>query len=173
MFDPSDWPLLALLAFPIAVAGVIVRGRGRRNIERVLDTTLAVRSLRDLQQGVVVFAGSWRAVGRDGRGVIEDDGAAALIDRGAGAPPIVDGARVLCRGVAGGDAPDPRGGGYRSSGRLTVVDASGAGDFVTTETDRLSHLLRASKRDAIVGAMLVAVSVAWIVAGVALWLRAE
>jgi hypothetical protein len=127
--------------------------------------------LRDVQPGVVVFAGTWRAVA-GGRGVIEDDGAAAVIERGAGASAIADGARVLCHGVARGDAPDPRGGGYRGAGRLPLVDVSGAGDFVTTHVDRLEEARRSSRRAALVGAMLVALSVAWMVAGLALWLQA-
>jgi hypothetical protein len=174
MFDPSDWPLLAMLALPLAVAGVMVRARGRRSLERATATATARRSLRDLAPGVVAFDGTWRAVSSSGggRGVIEQDGAAAIIDRGAGAPAISDGARVLCHGVVRGDGPDPRGGGYRGAGRLPLVDATGAGDFVTTDVERFARAQRVARRDATLGAILVALAVAVVVAGVAVWLQA-
>jgi hypothetical protein len=171
MFDPSDWPLLAILALPLGAAGLVLRVRGRRSLERASATATARRSLRDLAPGVVAFGGTWRAVG-GGRGVIEDEGAAALIDRGAGAPAISDGARVLCHGVVRGDGPDPRGGGYRGAGRLPLVDASGVGDYVTTDVERLERARRVGRRDALLGAILVALAVAVVVAGLAVRVQA-
>jgi hypothetical protein len=171
MFDPTDLPLIAMLALPLGVAGMLMRARGRRSLDRVMTTATARRSLRDLAPGVVAFGGTWRAVG-GGRGVIEDEGAAAIIDRGAGASAISDGARVLCHGVVRGDGPDPRGGGYRGAGRLPLVDATGAGDFVTTDVERFARVQQVGRRDATLGAILVAVAVAMIVAGMAVWLQA-
>jgi hypothetical protein len=175
MLDPADWPLLALLVLPLGIAGLVLRARGRRSLARVSAAghLMAGGRLRDLAPGVVAFLGTWRAVAGE-RGVVEDeDGAAVVIGRGAGASPIADGARVLCHGVAGGDVPDPRGGGYRGVGRLRLVDASGAGDFVTTDVDRWERARRVGRRDAIVGALLVALSVAVVAAAMALWLQAR
>jgi hypothetical protein len=170
MFEPSDWPLISLLALPLGVAGLMLRARGRRGVERALASGTARRRLRDVQPGVVTVEGTWRVLD-GGRGMIEDDGAAAVVDRGAGAPAIADGARVLCHGVARGEVSDPRGGGYRGPGRVAVIDATAAGDFVTTEVDAFERARAESRRRAVMGAMLVMLAVAAVVVGVALQLQ--
>jgi hypothetical protein len=160
LFGWAAWGPVLLVAAPLAAVGLMVRASARRRVEALALTQAARRRVGDVTAGIVTVEGTWRVV-RGGDGLVEDDhGAAVLVTREEGAAAIVDGARVLVVGCAGGEGDDPRGSGYRGHARLPRVVACGLGHFVSTEPTLLERQTRAARLRATVGASLFAAGVA-------------
>jgi hypothetical protein len=169
-FDLTDWLIFLVPSLPLAIAGLWLRRSARRAGELAQVARAARRRVGDVRPGVVALVGTWRALA-GGRGLVEDGADAVVVDCGHGAPAFRDGAEVLVVGVARGDADHPRGA-FRGSGRVPLVDASGAGDRVTTDVHALDGALAAARRRARVGGALFAVAVAIAGAGVVIVWRA-
>jgi hypothetical protein len=151
------------LAAPLAIGGLWLRRRARRAIERLRLVESARRAVRDVQAGDVALVGEWRAIGGQ-RALLAADGAEVIIDHRLDQAAIADGARVSVFGRAVRRAPDPRGGGYRSS-PLWVVETADEGHFVRPQPTDPRRERRRAHGFAGLGAALVAVSLGAMIAG--------
>jgi hypothetical protein len=172
--DASDciaWPAL-LVGGPLAFAGFVMRRRARRMLD-ALDRILDVRRpLRDVGPGLACISGRWRALD-DRRGLVEDDGGAALVVLAPGhdgAAPA-DGTDVVAYGLGGGLVDDPRGAGYRGDARLPQLAIVDAGHFVRPAAHSLERAVAGAQRIASLGAITFALGVGVVATAVVIALR--
>ncbi len=164
---------VGVLALPLAIAGFLLRRRGRRDRTRWELIAGARSGLRDVAPGRVALTGTWHNLD-GGRAVLADGDECVVVERAPDAKAIAEGARVFVSGYATRQTDNPRGAGFRGRNRVWLVEGDGDAEpvMVSPNPELPSTAMRAARLRSTLGAALLGAAVAVTVGSAALCYRA-